>query len=48
MVGDHIGIHGVDLLFSLVLQVDYLSSSSPFIWMVGCSGLWKWLILVDI
>jgi hypothetical protein len=35
-------------LFSFLLQVDYLSKSIPFFWMVGCSGLWKWLILVDI
>ncbi len=48
MVGDLVGIPGVVLLFSLLLQVDYLSRFIPFFWMVGCSGLWKWLILVDI
>ncbi len=40
-MGDHIGIPGVVILFSLLLQVDYLSRSIPFFWMVGCSGLWK-------
>jgi hypothetical protein len=48
MVGDYAGIPGVVLLLSLLLQVDYLSRSIPYFWIVGCSGLWKWLILVDI
>jgi hypothetical protein len=48
MVGDLIGIPGVILLFSLLLPVDYLSRSISLFWMVGCSGMWKWLILVDI
>ncbi len=47
-VGDHVGIPGVVLLLSLLLQVDYLSRSIPFFWMVGRSGLWKWLVSVDI
>ncbi len=47
-VGDHVGISGVVLLFFLLLQVDYLSKSIPFFWMVGRSGLWKWLVSVDI
>jgi hypothetical protein len=48
MLRDHIGMSGVVLLLSLFLQVDYLSRLIPFFLMVGCSGLWKWLILVDI
>jgi hypothetical protein len=48
MVGDHVGIPGVVLLLSLLVQVDYLSLSIPFFWMVGRRGLSKCLISVDI
>jgi hypothetical protein len=46
MVGDHIGIPGVVLLFSFLLQVECLGRLNPFFWMVGCIGVWKWLIWV--
>ncbi len=44
MVGDHVGIPGVIILFSFLLQVECLGRLIPFFWMVDCIGVWKWLI----
>jgi hypothetical protein len=41
MVGDPVGIPGVVLLFSLFLQVDYLSRLIPFL-----DGWMQWLVEV--
>ncbi len=46
MVGDHVGIRGVVFLFSFLLQVECPGRLIPFFWMVGCIGMWKWLIWV--